>query len=143
MTDLSLFRYSHSMEVRFADIDGMGHVNNAKFFTYMEAARIHYMWDVVGWDGNIKSLDFILAHISCDFKLPLVYGDTVCVHIRVTHFGKTSFSMDYALVRESDGAIVAIGESVQVAFDYGDGSPVPIPDTWRARISAFEAAIDS
>jgi acyl-CoA thioester hydrolase len=143
MTDLSTFRFSHPVEVRFGDIDGMGHVNNAMYFTYMETARIRYIGEVLGWDGDMHGLGFILARISCDFKLPLAYGDSVRVYVRVTHFGKASFGMAYVLVRERDGAIVATGESVQVAYDYGAGASVTVPDEWRARITAFEPALEA
>ena len=35
--------FTHKIEVRFNDYDGMGHVNNAVFLTYLELARINYI----------------------------------------------------------------------------------------------------
>ena len=41
------FRHRKVIEVRFADTDAMGHVNNAKYLTYMETARTRYIEEVV------------------------------------------------------------------------------------------------
>ena len=40
------YRHSIPMEIRFADIDSLGHVNNAAYLTYMEQARLRYVRDV-------------------------------------------------------------------------------------------------
>ena len=48
MADLSLFRFSVPVDVRYADIDALQHVNNARYFTYMETARVHYEANAVG-----------------------------------------------------------------------------------------------
>jgi YbgC/YbaW family acyl-CoA thioester hydrolase len=42
------FRHTLDIPVRFADTDAMRHVNNAKYLTYCEIARIRYWTDVTG-----------------------------------------------------------------------------------------------
>lgn len=141
MTDLSLFRFSYPVEVRYADVDVLAHVNNAKYFTYMETARIHYFEEVLGWDRRWETLGLIIARATCDYKLPLTYGDTALVYLRTARIGGKSFDFEYVLVRQRDQAIAALGTTVQVAYDYAAGASVPVPDEWRSRIIAFEPAL--
>lgn len=139
--DLLLFRFSHPIEVRYADIDALQHVNNATYFTYMETARTHYMREVLGWSGGWRDLSIIIARATCDYLLPIRWGDRIRVYLRTARLGRKSFDFEYAIVREHEGQeseVVATGTSVQVAYDYGRGESMPIPEEWRARIIAYE-----
>jgi hypothetical protein len=58
------FRFRRPIEVRFADTDAMRHVNNAKYLTYCESARLRYWTDVTGQgfsEGNVGAESLILA----------------------------------------------------------------------------------
>ncbi|NDJ35891.1 MAG: acyl-CoA thioesterase [Chloroflexi bacterium] len=139
--DLTAFRYTLPIAVRFADMDPLNHVNNAKYFTYMETARIAYMRDVVELADEMKDLPLLLARATCDFKLPLTLEDTALVHVRVSRLGNTSIDMDYAITRQADGAVSALVQSVMVVFDHNAGAPAPIPQHWRDALLAYEPAL--
>jgi len=145
--DLSLFRFSYPISIRYRDIDMQQHVNNAVYFTYLETARVGYMQQVLGWDGNWQSISMIVAHAEMDYRAPLVLGDDVHVYVRVARLGGKSFDFNYAVVRQpppGDDApplIAATARTVQVAYDYQNAISVPLPDAWRAQISAFEPAL--
>jgi acyl-CoA thioester hydrolase len=141
MIDLSLFRFSHPMEIRFADLDALGHVNNAKYFTYMEMARLLYVREVVGWSGERDRPGAILARSECDFVIPLLLGDPIRVYVRTARIGRKSFDIEHVIVRETDQAESARGKSVLVAYNYGSGQSMPVPDEWRAKMTAFEPGL--
>lgn len=131
------FRHATPMTVRFGDLDAMGHLNNAKYFTYTEQARIEYVRQVCGWDGDWQTLGMILAKTTMDFKKPVVYGDNVTVYTRCSRLGGKSFDLEYVLVRGADEE-VARGVSVMVAFDYAIQQTIAVPDSWRERMMAYE-----
>ena len=145
--DLSLFRFVYPVTIRYRDIDMQQHVNNAVTFTYLESARVGYMREVLGWDGNWQTTGMILARAEMDYRLPLVLGDDVRVYVRVDRLGGKSFEFAYAVVRHShpgdDGppVIAAVARTVQVAYDYSNTVSVPLPDAWRAQISAYEPGL--
>lgn len=141
MSNLSQFRFSYPIDVRYADLDVLQHVNNAKYFTYMEMARIHYLADIVGWQGNMSALGVIIAQAACEYKLPLVFADQVHVYLRTSRIGSKSFDFEYLVVRDGDGAIAAVGSTVQVAYDYQQGVSIAIPEVWRKAISAYEPGL--
>ncbi|MFN8454534.1 MAG: thioesterase family protein [Anaerolineae bacterium] len=119
-------------------MDAFGHVNNGVIFTYVETARVRYIAEVgirlpqTGWHG----LSFILAHINCDFRRPIFYGQKVEVGSRIVEIGRSSFKLEHRV--EADGELAAEGYGVIVHYDYAAGRSVPLSDELRAKIEAFE-----
>ncbi|GIK40622.1 MAG: acyl-CoA thioesterase [Chloroflexi bacterium] len=134
------FRHLTPIEVRFRDLDVFGHVNNGVIFTYIETARIRYLIDVgvrspqVGWND----LAFILAHINCDFRKPIFYGQRVEVGSRIVEIKRSSLRLAHRV--EADGELAAEGDGVLVHFDYVTQSSMPISPEMRAKLEAFERA---
>jgi len=141
MIDLSLFRFSHPLEIRFSDLDQMGHVNHAKYFTYMEMARVLYVRDVLDWSGGRDPEGAIMARIDCDFRVPLTLGDPIRVYARVARIGSKSFDVEHVIVRESDQVEAARGTGVLVGFDYVRQISIPLPEAWRAKMIAYEPGL--
>jgi acyl-CoA thioester hydrolase len=112
--------------LRFRDIDAMGHVNNAVFFTLFEEGRKAFLEQVLGI-VDPSDYPFILARLSCDFVKPLRLGDSISVHVWIGEVGKKSFIFKYSIVdRDEDENIYAAGESTLVLFDYRENKTVPI-----------------
>jgi len=120
----------HRETVRFRDLDGMGHVNNAVYSTYLEQARLAWF----GIDEEMPLTDVILARTEIDFRSPLVVGETVSIGVRPSRLGTKSFELEYEL--RSDDRLVAEAKSVLVGYDYASGESRPIPGRWRERLSA-------
>jgi acyl-CoA thioester hydrolase len=134
------FRFSTSVEVRWRDLDPMGHVNNAVYFTYLEQARTHYLHEVGLLPGAPSGMGFILAEASCQFKAPLQLGERVTIHTRVSQLRNSSFIFEYRAEAE-DGRLVATARTVQVCYDYQAQRSVPVPDEWRRAVIAYEPGL--
>ncbi len=143
--DLAQYRFAHPIALRFSDVDALQHVNNAKFITYMETARMAYFREVIGWRGALDELSVIIARIECDYLLPVELGDTVTVHLRTSRLGNKSWDFEYAITKQTGGEpprVAARGLTVQVAFDYRQNASITIPDGWREKMLAFEPALE-
>lgn len=114
----------------------MGHVNNAVYLTYLELARFAY-WKAAEIDRLEGDVSYIIARVEIDFRASAKTGDVLDIGISITGIGRTSFSMAYE-IRDQGGRVVAAAKSVQVAYDYGAGKPVPVPEGLRQRIAEFE-----
>ena len=137
--DVPEFRYYHPIDVRYADLDPQGHVNNAKFLTYMEQARIGYISRLGLWDGgSFLDVGIILADAHLVFRAPVVFGQEVRVGVRVARLGNKSLDMEYRLEDAEIGQELASGSTVLVAYDYRAERTIPIPDDWRQAIANFE-----
>lgn len=132
------FRHVLPIEIRFRDLDPFGHVNNAVILTYVETARIRYLVDLglrssrVNW----QSVAFILAHLDCDFRKPIFYGQAVEVGSRVVEIKNSSLRMEHRV--EADGELAAEGYGVVVHYDYPTSRSLPLPDEIRNKVEAFE-----
>lgn len=131
------FRHRTVVEVRFADMDSFGHVNNAKFLTFIEQARIKYFDDISGWHYDATKEGVILAHASVDFIRPLDFKEKLSVLTMCIAVGTKSISIVHRII-SGEKEEIASAESVVVAFDYIGMKSVPVPQRWRAAIGKFE-----
>jgi acyl-CoA thioester hydrolase len=142
LPSLDEFTFSWPLEVRFRDIDAMGHVNNAVYFTYFEIARTAYFraigFSLAGADSYTALFPFILAETNCRFLLPIVLQDRLLIHIRTSHLGRSSFRFDYVITDEKKERIFATAWSAQVYFDYVSGKSMEMPKNFREMIEKFE-----
>ncbi len=120
---------------RFRDIDALGHVNNAVYFTYMEQARTEYYLKIAK-AKRVGEIEFILASAKCDFRSPVAFEETVVLRAWPTRIGDSSFALRYEMRVKEDGRLAAEGESVQAAYDYGARRPKPIPADFRKALEA-------
>jgi len=133
------FRFYHLIEVRYGDLDPQGHVNNAKFLTYLEQGRVFYFKQLKLWEGgSFLNFGIILADIQITFHKAIQFGDPIRVGVRITRLGNKSMTSEYRLEDGRDESVFATGSSVLVAFDYQAKKSVPIPAQWRKAIMQFE-----
>lgn len=138
------FGHRRDIQVRFADTDAMGHVNNAVYLTYCEIARITYWTDVTGDPvhlGTQGAESLILAEARISYRAPAFHGETVTVETRATRIGRSSFSLEHRLtacVPGQPSRLVATSESVLVRYDYRRESSVALSDEFVGAIEAFE-----
>ncbi len=133
------FKFYHPIEVRYGDLDPQGHVNNAKYLTYMEQARIHYIQRLGLWNGgSFLDVGIILADFHITFHAAATFGQAVRVGVRVTRLGNKSMDTRYIIEDTATGQVLADGASVLVAYDYHAQQSIPIPEEWRQAISIYE-----
>jgi acyl-CoA thioester hydrolase len=140
------FAHRYPVEVRLSDTDAMGHVNNARYLTYVEIARVAYYEQVIGkplplgYHGAEEGM--ILAEATMTFRSQAYFGETLTVESRVERIGNTSFVMSHRITapesRFGPARLVATSVGTLVSYDYGTDSPIPVPDEWREAIAAYE-----
>lgn len=124
------------LPVRWGDQDPLGHVNNARFFTYFEQARIEAL-DRLLAGGWVEDAGPILASITCDFKRPVVHPANLIVRVYGGAPGRTSFPQTYELTVEGDEeTIYAHAEATLVWVARATGRPTPLPDALRDALTA-------
>jgi len=124
------------IQLRFADTDALGHINNANYLSYFEMARVVYFNEILGDVIDWKSKGIILARSEVDYRIPLFLNDKPVVKVRCSKLGNKSFIMSYRV--EENDKLYAEGQTVMVCFDYIENKPIPMPDEWKSRIANFE-----
>ncbi len=136
----TLLLHLDAIQIRFADCDMLGHVNNAKFSTYMEIARVQFVEDLIESAKDWSETGILLASISVNFASPILLNDKLRVETCVSHIGNKSFKMDYDFVVDTpQGNIIkASGSTILVYYHYQKKVSLPVPMEWRNKINSFQ-----
>jgi acyl-CoA thioester hydrolase len=125
--------------IHWGDLDALRHVNNARYFTWFESARIAYFGRLGAAGLLTGEVGPILATASCDFLRPILFPADVRVGAKVIEIGNSSLRMEYAVERtDTPGEPCAKGTSVIVLVRYATLEKVRVPDEVRAAIAHFE-----
>lgn len=115
--------------MRFSDIDGMGHMNNARYLSFTEEARTQWILEELK-PNSVTEIDFILARAEVDFRAPANLGDVIRVEMWVSHIGTKSWEFTYRMFDIQTGVVVASGQTTQVAYDYAAGQTKPLTERY-------------
>ncbi len=137
---LSDFRFHYSIQVRYSDMDMLGHANNAVYLTYLELARLEYFRATEIRSRSDTAL--VLAHASMDFKVPLTPDVQPVAHLRTVKIGTTSLTMNNLITDHAHQRRFYTASLVLVAINTQTGRPMPIPDDERQKITEYEPALD-
>ena len=123
-----------SVQVRWGDMDAMGHVNNAVYLAYFETAREPW-FEAAGIDED--TTPFVLRRIEIDYRSQLTFADgAVRVVVSLAGVGTSSLTTAEQMFAVSDGRLVAEARAVAVCLDGAGTGSRPIPDELRERLAA-------
>jgi acyl-CoA thioester hydrolase len=137
MANRADFPIWESVKIRWSDMDSMGHVNNARYFTYLESARIA-LFSTLG--PPVLSEDkrgFALVHTACNFRQQLHYPGTIEIGTRVTKIGNSSFQLEHGFYRQQEETLVADAVSAIAWVNYGEGKSEPLPEVVREGLQKY------
>lgn len=128
------FPVAQEIDVLWGDLDALGHVNNARYFGWIEEARLAY-FRLVGFDlGQDAAIKPVLASTTVDFLRPVHWPDKVRVEGKTSRIGRTSLTMDYRISSLGQQAVVATGSAVVVLVAPSSTRPSTIPESYREAI---------
>ncbi len=104
-------RHRLGIQVRWADTDALGHINNVSFASFAETARIAFLSSIAS-----PTRTFILAHLSLDFRSQIRYGQRVEVETWVEAIGRSSVTLRHHIL--ADGVLAGDGKAIVVHFDF-------------------------
>ena len=122
--------HTRRIEIRWGDMDAMGHVNNTVYFRYMEQARIDWFESLVPRGGAWRTMSIVIVNASCNFKKPLNYPGTVEVRVFAGAPGGSSVPTYYELL--VDDQLYADGAATVVFVDPQQQKPMRIPEEIRS-----------
>ncbi|MGM0606522.1 MAG: acyl-CoA thioesterase [Halobacteriota archaeon] len=128
--------FGTDVQVRFRDLDTMGHVNNAVYVTFLEQARTAFFVEAL--EVGLHEVDTVIASLSIDYRAPIQLGADVRVGMAIGELGRSSVPMTYEIY--ADGQLAATAETVQVLIDRETESSRPIPDDWRETFESYQVS---
>jgi len=141
---LSPFPVIMEFPIAWGDMDAFSHVNNLTYIRHFESSRIAYFEKIEMLEYmELTGIGPILASVSCKFKAPLTYPDTVWIGASVIRIDEDRFTMHHRVVSQRLRKVAAEGEGVLVTYNYRKGVKVSVPDTIREKITLLQKDLDS
>ena len=93
--------FTHPVLVRWSDIDSYDHVNNVRYFDYLQEARIAFLSEVLGTTGDLfAEHPCVLVSQTVDYLRPiLLRHPPYDVDVWVDSIGTTSYMLGSWIVR--------------------------------------------
>jgi len=117
------------IQVRFSDLDTLGHVNNSVYLSYFEMARIAYFTPLLGIDWDWKKMGVILKKNEVVYHLPVLLHQEPEISILILNIGTKSFTLGYEL--KINGTIYTTGSSVLVCYNSEINQTIDMPIKMR------------
>lgn len=130
-------RHIYPLQVRWGDLDGFGHVNNATYLTFAQEARVDFT--VYARQRKNQSpilFDMVVARAEVDYIAP-IYEGGVNAHVElwVHRIGTSSFGLAYEV--HVEGAVVAKARTVQVAVDMNTKTSRPLSENEKEFLQEY------
>ena len=133
------FNHAVDIQIRFNDIDGLNHVNNAVQLFYFDYGRMNYFSKVLGDTINWEDPGMVVASVKNDYIRPIYINEKIEVCSKVVEIGTKSMKMLQYIREKNSGEVKTVSLSVMVGFNRKQDASMPISDEWRQKLSAFES----
>ena len=124
-------QHKFPIDVRWGEMDALGHVNNVEYLRYFEAARIDWFASLGHVIGNPDS-GAVILRADCTYLLSAVYPAALQVVTQLKRLGNSSFDLTQRLVDKTESTIYTEAEVTCVWVDRNSQKPIPAPDFIRS-----------
>ncbi len=135
------FKHIKKIQIRFGDIDLMGHANNGVQLSYLDLGRMEYFLKVYGQVIDWSDAALLVAHLEIDYLSPILLDDKIEVHTKIYKIGNKSVSLHQNIVNSVSGEIKTKTSQVMVAFSSKLGESILVPENLKNRIREFEGEL--
>ncbi|MBR3950796.1 MAG: acyl-CoA thioesterase [Bacteroidaceae bacterium] len=137
---VTAFHHSYPLQLRFNDIDSLGHVNNSVYFTFYDLGKSRYFEAVKKQSIDWRKADVVIANVNADFLSPIYSYEQVAVETCCIEIGNRSFKLMQRIVNTTTGEVKGTCRTIMVGFDVEAGVSAPISDEWKDAIRQFEGS---
>ena len=134
------FRFSHSLRVRWAEVDKQDIVFNGHYLTYFDVGVTEYYRaigkpypDAILAEGS----DLYAKKAEIEYHASAVYDDIIDVCVRVSRIGRSSFDFAIELYRENE--LLVSGALIYVNAHPETRKSAPLPETLTGAFRDFES----
>jgi acyl-CoA thioester hydrolase len=132
------FKHSTPIQIRFNDVDGLGHVNNTTIQEYFDLGRMYYLNEVFTDTILNEEESLIVVNINTDFFAPIYLKDDLEVKTAITGIGTKSLKMVQQVVCKQSRVVKASCKSVMVGFNKVTEESLELLPEWRDAIGNYE-----
>lgn len=123
------------LQIRFNDIDQMGHVNNAVIMEFFDLGKDHF-FRARGLPPEEGDFTVMVVHYEVDFRSQIHKTDPIAVETEVERIGNKSLTVLQRIVEQGTGRLCAECRTVMAGYRRSTAASDTIPDDLRQRLLA-------
>ena len=126
------------IQLRFNDVDIIGHVNNSVYFNFFDLGKTCYFDKIIGQHVDWANADIVIKAIDAEFKCPTFYRDKMAVETAVVRIGNKSLTMHKRIIDTENKSVKCECTTVMCGFDVATNSSKEITPFWKDAIRRYE-----
>lgn len=139
LADRGIYGFSTSENLRFADVDANGHVNNGAFIELLENARVSYLRQIVR--TGLPRFRLVIGRIEADFKRQMFYPGTATACARLIEAHERKCVIGQGLF-DGDGNCTAVQRVIMVSLNEETHRSTPFDPEVRAMLGRLGVSQD-
>lgn len=132
------FYHELPLQIRFTDIDMLGHLNNGVYLTMMDLGKAHFFNDVLGEKVNWHEINVAIVNINVNFYAATFLTDKISVVTRIVAMSKHSLTMEQRIIETTTGEVKCMARTIMAGYDIKNASSMPIDPVWFQKFSEWE-----
>ena len=132
------FNHTLDVQLRFNDIDALGHLNNSVYFVLFDLGKAKYFVTARGEEIDWRKTNIVVANVNCNFLAPTYFNENVAVQTQVSAMYDKSFKVVQQLINKDTLEVKCLCTTIMVGFDVKRGISAPIGEEWVEVLSRYE-----
>ena len=137
LAELPSYRFSTTCPVRVDDINYGGHMDNARFVSFLHEARVRFLKELGATEADLGDGDtgIVMGDLAVNYKAEVFHGANLTVRCDIGEIEARGFRIFYRI--ENEGAVAAIAETGIIGFDYSKRTISRLPAAFIERVRDF------
>ena len=131
LPNLEEFSHRVPLQIRFNDIDILGHLNNTVYFSFFDTGKAYFFKDILGDRMDFRRVETVIANVDCAYVAPIYFGEKIEVLTRCSGIHEKSFRLQQVIIETDTRQLKAAAETVMVSFDAEKQTSMPMPEHIR------------
>lgn len=138
-SSVDMYRHRMPLQMRFNDIDMLGHLNNSVYLTFMDLAKARYFKAVNGGrEVDITKMGIVIVNINANFCIPTFFDEEIEVETATVAIGEKSITLEQRIYSVPDRQVKCSCRTVMAGFDIKTNTAMPISAEWIEKFEAYE-----
>jgi len=137
LAEKAAYRFSTVCAVRVDDINYGGHMDNARFVSFVHEARVRFLKELGASEADLGdgATGLVMGDLAVNYKAEVFHGAELTVRCEIDELEARSFRVFYRL--ENGGVLAALAETGLIAFDYRKRRLAELPAAFVERVAAY------
>lgn len=135
------FYHRVPLQMRFNDIDMLGHLNNTVYIEFFDLGKSEYFKSVMVDGIDLKNIPIVVVNINCNFYSPTYVNENLEVVTAVVSMSERSLKMEQRIINPDNGDVKCVATTIMAGFDVKTAKGAPLDSNWVAAISNYESNV--